>query len=171
MTEGSDTAATPVRRTVDEPALTALATRMARLAVAGDVIALHGPLGAGKSTFARQFIRSFGSAHGNAVDDVPSPTFTLVQTYALGDDVIWHFDLYRIGAADELWELGLEEALGGICLIEWPEKALAFLPADRLDLYLDHTGNDLERQLMLVGEGAVGRRLLGALDAPGESTP
>lgn len=93
---------------------------MAAVLKPGDVLALQGPVGAGKTHFARAFIRA---RQGEAAEDVPSPTFTLVQTYAdpLGTE-IWHADLYRLTHPDELAELGLDEAMReAIVLIEWPE--------------------------------------------------
>lgn len=91
----------------------------------GDWIALSGDLGAGKSTFARAFLRALGDEDEL---EVPSPTFTLVQSYELRIPVA-HFDLYRLGDASELDELGFDEALSsGICLVEWPEVADALLP-------------------------------------------
>jgi tRNA threonylcarbamoyladenosine biosynthesis protein TsaE len=101
----------------DEAATESLARRLAGVARPGDVIALWGGLGAGKTAFARAFVR----AAGDPAEEVPSPTFTLVQTYALAAGPCWHFDLYRLQAPDEVWELGIEEAFaGGIVLIEWP---------------------------------------------------
>jgi tRNA threonylcarbamoyladenosine biosynthesis protein TsaE len=103
------------------------------------VIGLSGPLGAGKTTFARAFIREIARLSGETVDEVPSPTFTLVQIYAFARATVWHFDLYRIGAPDEAWELGLEDALAeGISLIEWPERLGPLLPARRTDVALAH---------------------------------
>jgi tRNA threonylcarbamoyladenosine biosynthesis protein TsaE len=118
----------------DEAATAALAARVAPLAVAGDVIALRGPLGSGKTTLARAFIR----ARGAGDEEVPSPTFTLVEVYAPPQGpVIWHFDLYRLEAPEDAWELGIEEAFAeGISLIEWPERLGALLPAERLDIAL-----------------------------------
>jgi len=102
----------------DETATAALAARIAAVAGAGDIIALKGELGTGKTAFARAFIRTCGNQ-----DEVPSPTFTLVQVYDAGPTAIWHFDLYRIRAAEEAWELGIEDAfIEGISLIEWPER-------------------------------------------------
>ncbi|MGH7053166.1 MAG: tRNA (adenosine(37)-N6)-threonylcarbamoyltransferase complex ATPase subunit type 1 TsaE [Stellaceae bacterium] len=116
----------------DEAATAALAARLARCARAGDVIALRGDLGAGKTTFARAFIRALGGH-----EEVPSPTFTLVQLYELEAATIWHFDLYRLQAPEEAWELGIEEALAtGIVLIEWPERLGPLLPEHRLDITL-----------------------------------
>lgn len=109
-----------------------LAAAIAAIARAGDVIALWGDLGAGKTEFARAFIRA--RPGGDRVGEVPSPTFTLVQTYDLAPPV-WHFDLYRLRSADEALELGFEEALAvAISLIEWPERLGAALPGDRLDV-------------------------------------
>lgn len=107
-----------------------LAAELEPFAGRGDVIALRGDLGAGKTAFARAFIQSrFGAI------DVPSPTFNLVLTYGDGDTAIWHFDLYRLEDADEVYELGFEEALAGaLSLIEWPERLGSLLPADRLSL-------------------------------------
>jgi len=117
----------------DEKATGALAARLAGLARPGDVIALSGELGAGKTSFARAFIRARGGGEG-----VPSPTFTLVQTYELADGAVWHFDLYRLRAAEEAWELGIEDAFrDGISLIEWPERLGSLLPARRLGVALD----------------------------------
>ena len=101
-----------------------LATQLARLAKAGDTFALYGTLGMGKSVFARGFIQSLTNA-----EEVPSPTFTLVQSYEAPNFEIYHFDLYRLKSPDEIFELGMEEALyEGVCLIEWPEKMGGYLP-------------------------------------------
>lgn len=117
-----------------EAATAALAARVAQRARQGDVIALSGPLGSGKTSFCRAFIR----ARGLGGADVPSPTFTLVEIYAESDGPpIWHFDLYRLDAPEEAWELGIEEAFAeAISLIEWPERLGALLPAEHLHLSL-----------------------------------
>ena len=114
----------------DETATAALAARIAAVAAPADIIALKGDLGTGKTTFARAFIRACGNR-----DEVPSPTFTLVQIYDAGSTVIWHFDLYRIRTPEEAWELGIEDAfVAGISLIEWPERLGPLLPDRRLEL-------------------------------------
>jgi tRNA threonylcarbamoyladenosine biosynthesis protein TsaE len=96
----------------------ALGAQLAHVARPGDVIGLAGELGSGKTTLARGFIQALTGPEC----DVPSPTFTLVQTYDTPRGTVWHFDLYRLERADEAVELGLEEALtDGICLIEWPQ--------------------------------------------------
>jgi len=113
----------------DEAATTALAARVAAVSRAGDAIALKGDLGTGKTAFARAFIRKLGHTHGIGDEDVPSPTFTLVQVYEYFPVRIWHFDLYRTRGPEDVLELGLEEALAdGIVLIEWAEHALPLLP-------------------------------------------
>ncbi len=101
-----------------------LAKALAQIAQPGDVWALFGTLGMGKSVFARAFIKTLTSA-----EEVPSPTFTLVQTYPAQDFEIYHYDLYRLKSAEEIWELNIEEAMHtGVCLIEWPEKMSTYLP-------------------------------------------
>lgn len=146
----------------DAAATARLAARLARRARQGDVIALEGPLGSGKTTFARAFIR----AYGGAATEVPSPTFTLVEIYAFaGKPPVWHFDLYRIKAPEEAWELGLEEALAeGICLIEWPERLGPLLPAEHLRLTLAEGPDPGARTARLVAVGAWAARLEGIAD-------
>ena len=103
-----------------------LAEMLAQKAKRGDVFALFGTLGMGKSVFARAFIQKLTDAK-----EVPSPTFTLVQQYEASDFEIYHFDLYRLKSPDEVFELGFEEAVyEGVCLIEWPEQAGNLLPRD-----------------------------------------
>ena len=112
----------------DEPATPALGARLGALLRAGDVVALSGPLGAGKTTLARAAI---GALTGRM--EAPSPTFGLVETYDAPGFTLWHFDLYRLEKAEEVWELGLEDALdGGAVLIEWPERIAALLPPETL---------------------------------------
>lgn len=110
----------------------ALAGQIAPRLRRGDVILLDGPIGAGKSAFCRALIR----ARLGRMEDVPSPTFTLVQTYndAAGD--IWHCDLYRLTHPDEVFELGLDDAFAdAICLIEWPDRLGDATPPDALRLH------------------------------------
>lgn len=117
----------------------AFAARLAPLAVRGDVIALAGELGSGKTTFARGFINALCVAHGLPQEDVPSPTFTLVQEYQLPDFALFHIDLYRIETQSELYELGLDDAFAeGVSLVEWPDRLGSFLPANRLELVFSH---------------------------------
>jgi tRNA threonylcarbamoyladenosine biosynthesis protein TsaE len=137
--QGSRADHPPAHRSVvlaDESATAALAASLAERAQSGDVLTLAGPLGAGKTSFARFFIAALGVR-----DEVPSPTFTLVQTYETARGVVWHFDLYRLTSSDEARELGLEEALiDGIVLIEWPDRLGPLLPRERLDITLEAGG-------------------------------
>ena len=103
-----------------------LGKKLSRIAKRGDVFALYGTLGMGKSVLARAFIQELC---GNI--EVPSPTFTLLQMYETPDFEIYHFDLYRIKAPEEVFELGIEDAFyGGVSLIEWPEQMGAYIPSD-----------------------------------------
>lgn len=121
----------------DETATRHLGIQLAGLARAGDVLALWGTLGTGKTTLARAFIRTLTGPD----EEVPSPTFTLVQTYDTPIGMIWHFDLFRLERPEEAFELGLEEALAdGIALIEWPERLGRLLPRTRLDVTLSVEG-------------------------------
>jgi tRNA threonylcarbamoyladenosine biosynthesis protein TsaE len=121
--------------TLDNLAATeALAARLAALARPGDALLLEGPLGAGKSALARAFLRA---ATGDAGLEVPSPTFTLVQSYDLpGGTAAHHFDLYRLTGPDGLLELGWDEAREGIVLVEWPERLGRLVPAGALRVEL-----------------------------------
>ena len=150
---------------VSETDLADLAQTLAACAERGDVIALSGPLGAGKTAFARHFIRSYARRKGSAAGEVPSPTFTLVQLYTFGGETVWHIDLYRIVSQEELWEIGFEEALAdGICLIEWPERAGRLLPPRRIEISLDHTGDPMLRRVAVeYRDGEAGNGLPGRL--------
>jgi tRNA threonylcarbamoyladenosine biosynthesis protein TsaE len=141
-----------------------LGRALAALLRPGDVVALYGDLGAGKTALARALIRALpapaAGPGGAAEEEVPSPTFTLVQIYERDPAPVWHFDLYRIEDPAEVHELGLSEALAeGITLIEWPERLGGLLPAEALSLTLSY-GDDEEG-----GEGRLAR-LDGAGDWP-----
>ncbi len=115
----------------DETATDTLAARFAGRLKAGDVLLLSGPIGAGKTHFARALIR----AQMGAGIEVPSPTFTLIQTYEGAGPEIWHADLYRLSHPDEVIELGLEAAFSkAICLIEWPDRLGDLRPHHALTL-------------------------------------
>jgi len=115
----------------------------------GDAVCLNGPLGAGKSTLARGLIRSLTTAD----EEVPSPTFTLVQLYAGPNFSISHFDLYRLKTADEAYELGLDEALDdGAALIEWPQRLGDAQPTDRLVIEIEIMTDDA-RRVRFTGHG------------------
>ena len=139
---------------VDLARLDRLASRIALNIKIGDVVTLSGPLGAGKTTFARTLV-----GHLDGDSEVPSPTFALVQRYETPRLALSHCDLYRLHDG-ELEELGLDEALDdGALLIEWPERAAAWLPQDRLDIALGETGAIDTRTLVLTGYGNWAARL------------
>ncbi len=132
----------------DLAATEALAVRVAGLARAGDAILLEGPLGAGKSAFARAFLRA---ASGDPALEVPSPTFTLVQGYELPRGVAHHFDLWRLDGPAGLAELGWEEAREGIVLVEWPDRLGPLRPAAALTVALGPGADEGARQATLSG--------------------
>lgn len=122
----------------------ALGEKLAAMAQPGDVLLLEGPLGAGKSCLARAFIRALMKDSRLAV---PSPTFTLVQNYETpGGIAIWHYDLWRLDGAHDLEELGWDEALAGIVLVEWPDRLGALVPPTcwHLRLSLSGTGREVD---------------------------
>ncbi|RME61715.1 MAG: tRNA (adenosine(37)-N6)-threonylcarbamoyltransferase complex ATPase subunit type 1 TsaE [Alphaproteobacteria bacterium] len=133
----------------------ALAAALAPCLDAGDILALAGPLGSGKTHFARALIHARG-----AVEDVPSPTFTLVQIYEPAGAPIWHFDLYRLDSPADAYELGIEDAfVHAISLIEWPERLGTLLPGRALWLMFDFAAAPTHRHLLIRGEGAWTQRL------------
>ena len=134
----------------DEQATEALAARLSAMCGHGNMIALTGDLGMGKTVFARSFIRQQASPE----EEVPSPTFTLVQIYETETDPVYHFDLYRLKAPDEVLELGFEDALNdGVVLVEWPDRLGPYLPHDRLDIELLQGPSEGARQAKLTGHG------------------
>lgn len=153
---------------VDLVELDRLAQRLALVLTPGDLIALSGPLGAGKTTFARLLLARFGVA-----DEVPSPTFALVQAYASRRSTVHHCDFYRLEPG-ELAELGLDDLLvSSVIIVEWPERVDEWLPAARLDIAMDETAEPNRRSVVLTGRGSWGPRLehLQALSRFIASTP
>ena len=123
---------------LSEPELVEWGERIGREAEPPLVLALRGELGAGKSVLARAVARGAGVG-----STMPSPTFNLAFRYDGRDGIdVWHLDLYRLEAADEVWELGWAELGEGrqLVLIEWPERAEALLPEDRWDVWLEMPG-------------------------------
>lgn len=139
----------------DANATEALGRRLSALARPGDTILLEGPIGAGKSCLARAFIRArLGSA-----EEVPSPSFTLVQVYEAEGVEIWHADLYRLAHPDEVWELGLDDAFqSAICLVEWPDRLGAHVPPDALRIRLEAAGEG-RRAVISGGRAGLGKAL------------
>ncbi|AWK87768.1 tRNA (adenosine(37)-N6)-threonylcarbamoyltransferase complex ATPase subunit type 1 TsaE [Azospirillum thermophilum] len=154
----------PLSRTLslpDEAATARLAGRLATVLQPGDLVALRGDLGAGKTALCRALIRSVTGPEA----EVPSPTFTLVQMYDTDIGPLWHFDLYRLSGPDEVIELGWDEARAeAASLVEWPDRLGPLLPADRLEIALTHEG-PAARRAVLTGHGAWAARL-DALDLP-----
>jgi tRNA threonylcarbamoyladenosine biosynthesis protein TsaE len=140
----------------DAEATARLGAAIAAQLRAGEAVCLSGPLGAGKTTLARGLVRALTFSD----QEVPSPTFTLVQWYQGNGLALAHFDLYRLTRADEAYEIGLDEALeDGAALIEWPERLEGQLPEDRLDVEIALNGE--ARRVRLTGRGAWEGRALG----------
>jgi len=113
-----------------------LANALAPLLSAGDVLLLHGDVGAGKTDLARKIIQN-RMIKFDVLEDVPSPTFTLVQTYDLGGVEYIHADLYRLAHPDEVYELGLERGFEkAVCLIEWPDRLGSIAPINALNIHI-----------------------------------
>ncbi len=145
----------------DETKLRDAAAMIAPLLKAGDVITLQGDLGAGKTAFTRTLVNEMAAG----VEEVPSPTFTLVQTYDLPKFTLWHFDLYRIENQEDIMELGWEEVRrGGVAVVEWPERLTqgpySLLPKDRLEISISFVqGSENSRLLTLTPFGTWQNRL------------
>lgn len=135
----------------DEAATARLGAAVAAALQTGDAVCLSGRLGAGKSTLARALVRALTTPD----EDVPSPTFTLVQFYEGPRLAVAHFDLYRLSDPDEAYEIGLDEALeDGAAIIEWPERLEGRLPPDRLDIEIGFAdGEDGGRRVRIATHG------------------
>lgn len=142
---------------LNEPMLRRLAEEVAFALRAGDTLALEGDLGAGKTTFARFLIRALA---GEDDIEIPSPTFTLVQSYQTPRFEVAHYDLYRLSTPEELGELGLDHALQrGVAVVEWPERAGDRLPGERFTLMLHDTGDETRRDVTLSASRKLAPRL------------
>lgn len=142
----------------DSPARTeALGRALGRLLKPGDLVALSGELGGGKTCFVRGIVAALAP---QAADLVASPTYALMHEYP-GEVPIYHFDCYRLRGGDDAFELGMQEQFqgSGICLLEWPERIGEELPAQRLEVLFEHGGDDL-RRITLTPHGQRARRLL-----------
>ncbi len=132
-------------------ATAALGAWLAPRLAAGDTLLLEGPIGAGKTHLARALIQTRLAALGQ-MEDVPSPSFTLVQCYEAGGVELWHADLYRLTGPDEIAELGLEEAFErAICLVEWPDRLGPLTPPEALRLSLQPSAEGDARTVVLEG--------------------
>ena len=138
----------------------ALGERLAGLLRVGDVVALYGDLGAGKTTFVRGLARGLGSE-----DAVASPTFVLMHVYE-GRLPLYHFDAWRLEGPGDLAALGVEEYLegDGVAVVEWSERAEGLFPPERLEVHLEQGGEPQERRVRLVGRGARGAELVEGLE-------
>lgn len=126
--------------TQSEERTSEVAQEFARGLKSGDIVAFYGDLGAGKSVFCRSIIRELCADEDM---DVPSPTYTLVQNYDFAGGSVAHFDLYRLSAPEEAYEIGWEDALaGGIVLVEWPSRLGKLLPACRINVTLSDVPNN-----------------------------
>jgi tRNA threonylcarbamoyladenosine biosynthesis protein TsaE len=131
----------------DDAATSRLGALLSTRLRSGNTVLLHGPIGAGKTHLARALIQ----ARLGRAEDVPSPSFTLVQTYGAAGDEIWHADLYRLTHPDDVLELGLEDVFAtAICLIEWPDRLGKRIPANALHITLSDEGQG--RRAVLAGQ-------------------
>lgn len=126
----------------------AAAAKLGQMLRPGDLVALWGDLGAGKTTFARALIQQLNPAE----TEVPSPTFTLLQQYAVPQGALYHLDLYRLADPDEVHALGWDELQSGIMLVEWPERLGTLLPSTRFDARLQYGDTPDSRTLSLSGD-------------------
>ena len=144
---------------VTEAELAKLAAWTSLILKKGDTVHLNGDLGAGKTTFARALIRHLSE---NSIDEIPSPTFALLQHYETARVDIYHFDLYRLSDPDEAFEIGLDDAaINGVSLIEWPERLENHVGPDYLDIRLEEAQASEERHVTLTGHGMWRERIAG----------
>jgi tRNA threonylcarbamoyladenosine biosynthesis protein TsaE len=146
-----------IKHLVNEDAMLTFGAQLAVVIKSGTIIFLHGPLGAGKTTLARGFLRGLGF-HSK----VKSPTYTLVEPYDVAGRKIFHFDFYRLNTPDELQHIGIQEYFSSetICLIEWPEKGHPLLPEADLNCYIAITEQGREvtlEALSVIGEDILKR--------------
>lgn len=139
----------------DSEAMEALGAQIASCAVGGETIYLHGNLGAGKTTLVRGYMRALG--HTGAVK---SPTYTLVEPYELNGHRAYHFDLYRLGDAEELEYMGIRDYIDGesVMLVEWPQRGEGILPTADIDITIEYA--DSGRKLTMESHTEQGENLI-----------
>lgn len=146
------------RPLADAAATDRLGQALAAVLRPGDVILLHGEVGAGKTALSRALINALRARAGLASEDVPSPTFTLVQTYDVGDFDVWHADLYRLTGPDAVIELGLDTAFEeALCLIEWPDRLGQDRPGGAIDLTLTYADGEARAATLTAPPEALAR--------------
>jgi tRNA threonylcarbamoyladenosine biosynthesis protein TsaE len=143
----------------DEAAMIAMGEQLAGSCHDPVVFYLYGPLGAGKTTLVRGFMRGLGYAAA-----VKSPTYTLIEPYEVGVRHVYHLDLYRVRDAAELDYLGLRDLQDGkaVLLVEWPERGEGFLPPADVEITIDYAAEGDGRQLAMQAHGTVGEKLITA---------
>ena len=146
------------RITANEAEQMTLGAQLAKRCLPGTVIYLRGDLGAGKTCLVRGALRGLGYT-----DVVRSPTYTLVESYEVGEHLLCHFDLYRMGDPDELAYIGIRDYFGteAVCWIEWPEQGVGYLPAADLELQIDDFRDG--RVVKLTGISELGSKIIGEL--------
>lgn len=128
------------------------AQKLAKNLKKGDVLCIFGELGAGKTVFSREIVRFLIK---NPSEEVPSPTFTLVQSYEAPDFLVFHYDLYRLEDPEEVFELGWEDSLAsGVCLIEWPERAGSLIPKRRIEVHIEPVENQPEARKITIKDNS-----------------
>jgi tRNA threonylcarbamoyladenosine biosynthesis protein TsaE len=147
---------------VDEAAMIACGARLAAVSVPALVIYLTGDLGMGKTTLSRGFIQGLGH-----IGAVKSPTYTLVEPYLLAGQQVYHFDLYRLGDAEELEFMGIRDYFNGeaMCLVEWPERGEGALPPADIRINIEREGSG--RRLLLCADTLLGKSVMRQMQAQG----
>ncbi|AIF81747.1 hypothetical protein I862_05965 [endosymbiont of Acanthamoeba sp. UWC8] len=120
------------------------AAKIAQKLEAGMAVCLKGDLGAGKTTLSRSLIRHIVQ---NQTLEITSPTFNLVHLYNAPNFKIWHFDLYRLKTAEEVYELGIEDAFNELAIIEWPEIIEEILPKNKIEIFIEFAENENSRKI------------------------